>query len=221
MILKHFQAEFYTFLAVNHPNLLGLILRVRLPQWINSEYLIPPNAWIPFWNLTSIGVEMVMVLANPFLPAPSTTPVNLILFFSTMRHWYFTEKPTSDDFFHSVHEMCCVWKPKRIVLPTTWETEVQFIRGFDLSTCKELPNAFYLPHYARFFHVLKEEGVTVVDWEGSSTETVDGRSYVELLETYGFDKYDNGPKLRAAWAPFKPMVKGHTCRNGYVHEESD
>jgi len=225
MILKCRRAEFYAFLSVDRPSLSGLVLRVRESEYAVSEYLFPPDPWAPFPNLTSVGVEMATLLVRPLLPAPNTTPVDVILFFSTIHNWYYADTPTADNCFQSVREMCRAWKPRKVVLPTTWESEGQFVRGFELSTCKDLPRAFYLPNYARFFQVMKEEGIAVVDREGNLTETVDGRRYVELLETHGFDKYDTGPKIRIAWAdsllkvPFKPGLKGHTGR--FVYADSD
>jgi hypothetical protein len=224
-ILERRCDEFYAFLAVDRPNLAGLILRVHLPEYANSKYLVPPNLWVSFPNLTSFGVEMAALLVKPLPPPPNMSPVDLILFFSTIDTWYHAETPTADEFLESIREMCRLWKLQRIVLPTTWEAEEQFVKGFDLSSCADRPKAFYLPHYAQFFRVLKEEGITVVDRERRSTETIEGRRYVESLELHGFDTYDNGLKLHKAWAdslpkvPFKAGLRGYTGSRRHVDSD--
>ena len=215
-VLECRREEFYAFLAVERPNVSGLVLRVRLDEYANSEYLFPPNLSASFPNLTFFGVDAGALLLPSFPPAPNTTSIDFMLCFSTIDKWYRSEMPTADDFFNSIRKVCRWWKPNRIVLSTTWETEAQFIDGFKLVGRTERPRAFYLPHYARFFQVLNEEGIAVVDRNGESTEKTEGRRYVESLETRGFDKYDNGPQLHRAWLdslpkiPFKPGTKGGT-----------
>ena len=210
-VLERRRDEFYAFLAVDRPNLSGLILRVHT-KW---KYLIPSNISVTFPNLTSFGVEMAALLVRPLPPPPSMTPIDIVPIFGVTDAWHHADILLVD-FLEAIREMCRQWKPKRIVLPTTWEAEGQFVKGFELSVCKESPRLSYLPHYFQFFQVLKEEDITVVDRDGQSTEAIAGRRYIESLKMHGFDRYDSGLKLEEAWGdarpkvPFKPGTKGCT-----------
>ena len=205
ILLDGRQDEFYAFLAADRPNLSGLILRVYLPSYANSKYVVPPNLAALFPNITSLGVDMGDLLDGSLPPDPNTRITTLIPFFNMMHYVYNSKTPTTE-ILEAIRKMYREWKPERIMLPTTWEAEEQFVKGFKLSASTERPKLFYLPHYVQFFQVLKEDCIMVVDRDGQSTETAEGRRYIEFLEIYGLDKYDNGFKIYEEWEVVRPRT---------------